>query len=113
VRLSGRGTFNFYTKFDYTLGQGLFNQGNIVSANVAIYNSSVYNDTNAIYGPSFYEAFQDFNSQGFGKVIAFQFTQTGTTSSTAPPLLIDGASPEVGAFAIYGIQSLYMPLGIS
>lgn len=112
LRVSGRGTFDVYTKTNYTTGQGLLSSADI-TGNSFTWNSFTWNVSTSTWGPALYEGYQDFHQLGIGKAIAFEFTETSSTSSTAPSLLGDGVAREVGNFAVYGLQLQYQGLGYS
>jgi hypothetical protein len=112
LRVAGRGLFNLYVKTDYSTGQGLLANVDI-TGNAFTWNSFTWNVSTSVWGPATYEGYQDFFSLGNGKSVSFKFTETGSTSSTAPSLLGDGVALEVGSFACYGVQLEYVGLGYS
>lgn len=108
LRAEGRGNFNLYTKGDYTLGEGTLSQFDSAAGGM-LWGSGTWGSSN--WGTELYEEYQDFWSLGVAKSVAFNLTETSSTSALGPKLLGDGVAPEVGSFALYGIMLDYVRLG--
>jgi hypothetical protein len=106
--VSGRGIYNLFVKPNYTLGAGVACPVSIISRGVGSWNDDTWNDFE--WGPTGYEDYQSFYSLGHARSVAFALSETSTTSVTGPSLLVDGASSEVGSFAMYGLHLDYVPL---
>lgn len=113
VRVSGRGTFTMLTKYNYTRGTGQSENVELTAPDVAYYNQGDFYNQGNLYGPTFYEDYQDFHSLGWGQAVSFEFQETGASTASGPPLLDDGSAPEVGAFAVYSLKASFVPLGVS
>lgn len=115
AKLIGRGSFSFYTRADYSTGQGILRS---VAINLGgfVWNdaSSVWNNPGVLWGPGQYVDYSDsLLSLGTGRSVSFRVEETSSLSMTAPPLLGSGAGLEVGAWALAGIDLQHVQLGIS
>jgi len=111
LRVEGRGSFDLHVKVDYQTGIG--QQYSIPSQGQVDMTWNVDKWNQASWGPTVYEYISDVYSLGFGKSVAVQLQQIGSTSAVAPKLLGDGAASEVGAFAVYGLRFDLFQLGLS
>jgi hypothetical protein len=106
--VNGRGEFSLYVKRDYTSGQGELNEVAIVG-DAFVWGTGIWGT--GIWGPDIFQEYQEFHSLGLGRAVSFELTESSATSVTGPKLLDDGASPELGAFACYGLTIDYVNLG--
>lgn len=106
----GRGTFNFYTRADYTTGQG-------VLRNVAITGGGFVWGTGVwgvgVWGPVTYESYSPaLLTLGTGRAVSFRVEEISSLSTTTPPLPGTTVGIEVGAWALGGIDLLHFQLGV-
>lgn len=111
----GRGVFNIYTRTDYSTAQGLSDSVDITRGGFTWNDAaSVWNDPGTIWGPTEYVGYSSpLPSLGTARSVSFRVEETGSTSVTAPRLLGSGVAPEVGAWALSGLDLLYVQLGIA
>jgi hypothetical protein len=110
IIIEGRGNFDLYVKKNYTISQGELNPVQIGGGGF-LWGTDLWDDAGTPWGPSIYEDFESFYQLGVSRSVSFLMKHSGTTSATAPKLLQDGASAEVGAFACYAIDLEYVRLG--
>jgi hypothetical protein len=108
IRVEGRGDFSIYTKGDYTQSEGSLSLFATDPLGMS-WGSGVWGS--GIWGGELYEDYIDFWSLGVAKSVAFNLTETSSTSALGPKLLADGTAPEVGNFALYGITLDFVRLG--
>lgn len=108
LRVAGRGQFQVYVRRDYSLGLGDLRNVSI-TGNASVWGSSVWGG--GLWGPTSYEGYEDFYSIGIARAISFVMQESSVASAFGPKLLADGAAPEVGAFACYGLDSRFVSLG--
>jgi hypothetical protein len=111
LRVTGRGSFSVNPIYDYALSPATALSVNL-SSTAGVYDTSVY-DAGALYGPTQYEGFQDFQQLGVCRAISLQITESGSSSSNGLPILGAAAGPEVGGWGLYGLDFQYVPLGLS
>jgi hypothetical protein len=109
VRVFGRGVFDLYTKIDFDTGDGDLEQLTL-SGGALVWDVGLWDVGE--WGPANYEDQADLNSLGQGTHISFVFRETSSVTASAPPLLGVGAAPEVGAFAVYGLDLQFVPIGV-
>lgn len=108
LRVFGRGFFDLYVKLDFDTGDGDLNEASLPGG-ALVWDGGLWDD--GLWGPVNYEDSQDFWSLGHGTHISFVFKETGSALGSAPALLGLGTPPEVGAFAVYGLNLLYTQTG--
>jgi hypothetical protein len=107
--VSGRGVYSLYVKHNYTMGLGILCPVSLLtSGGFGVWNEDKWNEFE--WGPSGYEDYQQFFSLGHSRSVAFQIQESSQTSALGPSLLQDGASSEVGSFAMYGLHLDLVPL---
>lgn len=114
IRVIGRGAFSLYLRKDFHLSNDDLLSVN-VSGTAGLYDdaAAVYDAAGALYGPLSSQDYQDFQSPGVCKAISFRVEETSTISSTGPQLLESGTAPEIGAWALYGIDLNHVRLGLA
>lgn len=99
--VSGRGTFNLYTKFDYSTAQGDLIQVAILGSGMT-WGTGVWGT--GLYGVPPIEDYEQYFSLGIGRAISFGLTESSSTSASTVKLLADGSAIEVGNWALYGLE---------
>lgn len=77
------------------------------------YDSGETYDSGEMYGVPAAQVYQDIHSPGTCKSFSLRVSASTTTTGNALQLLGAGDAPEVGAWALYGFDLLYVPLGIA
>src|SRR5262249_10232384 len=110
-RLYGRGAFTLNLVSDFSRGAGVA----VGSINFDAYNAGFPWDSGAwdsgVWGANQWEGSSDNPVDVRCHHASLALSATVTSSASAPPLLGDGSSPEVGAFALYSVLSELIPLG--
>lgn len=111
LRIRARGSFTVGCRLDYADAGG--RRDNFVPGGSGmIWGTGIWGT--GIWGASLYESYNDFYSYGVGKAVSFTMTEVSGDTATGKPLLggIGGAvGAEVGAFACYGLELDFIPLG--
>lgn len=111
IRVTGRGTFALYLRFDFATG-------NEVRLDVSLTETgSLYDNPASVYGTSLYaggiiQGVQDFYSLGTCKAVSFRVEETSSLTLIAPTVLGANA-PAVGAWALYGLDINHIQLGLA
>jgi hypothetical protein len=109
----GRGSFDFYTRTDYSTGQGVHRSVTIPRGGF-IWNdpSAVWNNPNTVWGPTSFIGYSaKMPKLGTGRSCSFRVEETSTLTATGPALLGTGTAPVVGAWGLAGIDLQYVQLG--
>jgi len=77
------------------------------------YDSGVFYDSGALYGTPAAQAYHDEHSLGTCKAFSLRITASTSTVGNTLQLLASGTGPEVGAWAFFGFDLLFVPLGIA
>jgi hypothetical protein len=109
VRVFGRGVFDLYTKINFDVGDGDLEPISLPGG-ALVWDVGLWDD--GLWGPANYEDTTDLFSLGHGTHISFVFKETGSVTATASPLLGVGNAPEVGSFAVYGLDLQFVPIGV-
>jgi hypothetical protein len=113
LRVSGEGTFTMNVFHDYELGPAE-SMPVAITSSAATYDASfTYDSPSSLYGPTKSEDKQDFMSLGVVKAFSLQITETSTVSSFGTAYLGGTATPELGAWAMFGLNVSFVPLGLS
>lgn len=114
LRLLGRtkGAASLYVRKDYAVTGGDLRSLDI-SATTGQYDTGLVYDNGETYGPSTLQDYQDHFSLGACKAFSILIEETSSLVGTGPQYLRQGASPEVGAWAAYGFDLNYVPLGLA
>lgn len=108
LTIEGRGSYDVYTKGNYTTGAGVLSS---FAAGTAGSLWGAFSWGSGTWGASLYEDFDFFHELGVARSVSFNLTETSSTSALGPRLLQDGTSPEIGAFALYGLKLDFIRLG--
>lgn len=112
IRLHGRGSGTVTVRRDYVTGGGDSYPFSLTDPGVT-YDSGLRYDTGVMYAVPASQYTQAFYSVGLCRQLSLQFTATTTATVSGTQLLGVGTSPLVGAWALYGIEWLYSPLGLA
>lgn len=111
AQVLGRGAFNFFTRTNYSTGQGLLRQVNITQGGF-VWNTGVMGV--GVWGPNQYVGYSDkLLSLGTGRSVSFRVEETSSLSKTAPAAFGSSTALEVGAWALAGVDLTHVQLGIS
>jgi len=110
AQVLGRGSFTFFTRADYTTGQGLSRMVSIAGGGF-VWNTDVWNT--GVWGPTKYVGYSDkLLSLGTGRSVSFRVEETSSLSTSAPAAFGSSSALEVGAWALAGIDLTHVQLGI-
>jgi hypothetical protein len=110
VHLLGRGVFNLFTRFNYTVGQGVLRAVNITGGGF-VWGTGVWGT--GVWGPVVYQNYSAaLLSLGTGRAVSFRIEETSSASTTAPPLPGTTDALSTGAWGLGGIDLQYIQLGI-
>lgn len=112
LRVEGRGSATIYVRKDFANAGG-DRLDLAIGAIVPKYDTGKKYDTGEKYGPTASQSYQDFFSLGTCKAVSFVVEASTTTLGVSTQYLRDGPTPEVGAWAIYGLDLKHVPLGFS
>lgn len=112
IRLHGRGAFNLYVRKDYAVTGGDL-RAVAISAAPPKYDAGLKYDAGHKYGPSRTQEFDDVHSLGTCKAFSLRIEETSALLGTGQQLLGQGATPEVGAWSLYGFDLNFVPLGLA
>jgi hypothetical protein len=111
IRLLFRGnnlTCSLYTDFgDNAVWTGQLNS----PSNAGVWNTSVWG--NFLWGGQSEEAYSTSYPRKLGRAFKVRIDETSTVTYSRPAILGTGASLTTGAWALYGIDTQYAPLGLS
>jgi len=111
IRLHGRGagTMKLFKDFSSVGGSSYpFN----LAATGNLYDSGLFYDSGVLYSVPAYSYTQPFYTMGALREFSVELSATTSTVSFRPPLLGTGSAPLMGAWALYGLEYLYTPLGL-
>lgn len=110
ARILGRGTFNVYTRFNYSVGQGAL-RNVMISGGGFTWGTGSWGA--GVWGPTTYQNYSDsLLSLGTGRAVSFRIEETSSLATTAPPLPGTTDALTVGAWALNGIDLQWIQLGI-
>lgn len=97
LRIDAHGSFDFYTRGDYSSDPGILNH-------------FTDNSDDSTWADNF-ESFDDFWSLNVAKVVAWRLEENSQTPAFGRRLLGDGPQPEIGSFALFGYLLDFVRLG--
>lgn len=112
VRVRGRGTGQVQIRKDYH-ETGDVQPISMAETTAITYDSGLTYDSGALYYVPSDEPTAVLYSVGAARQLSLLFSFTATTTVNAPQVLNAGASPQVGAFAVFLIEAMYVRLGIN
>ena len=116
VRAHGRGTGTLTMLRDYTSGGGdqqPFSLDGSPSSAVLVFDSGDHWDAGLVYEIPAFQNTEPFLSLGVCRQFSLKFAGTATTTTSAAQVLGAGSAPDVGEFALFGLEWLFAPLGLS
>ena len=109
IAVQGRGTFTIKTMMDYTTSGG-------TAATIAITNSGFTWGVGlwgtGVWGGQSAENYALTQPRTVGRTVRYRVDETSSLTTNAPKQLDSGPAVTVGAWALYGIDTRYAPLGI-
>lgn len=112
ARLHGRGEGTCTVRTDYQETGGTETPFDLVAAG-ATYDSGLHYDSGVDYASMVYQATQPVYSVGRCRQFSVRLSGSSSTTVSAPQVFGAGDAPQVGAFALYGLEFLYVALGLS
>lgn len=79
--------------------------------NIAEWDSGDTYDVGLLWGPGSFAGHGDIWSLGTARHVSFLIRETSDHVGSGPPILEEGLSPEVGAWALYGFQLEHIRIG--
>jgi hypothetical protein len=110
LRLQGRGEGLLDTRLDYESQVGLAQNFVLAASNEILYDTGLVYDIGLLYGAAVTQEEGEILLCQPCKAISFRLTGSSSTSEFAQPIFEQGVGPEVGSFALYGLQLIYVPL---
>ena len=108
--LRKRGAFSLFVKSDFDTGQGRLFAVPAASSGITWDGGHTWDD-GSVWAQINYEDLLPLYPYALAEAVSFVLNESSTISASAPALLGDGASAEVGAFALYGIGIDSVPAG--
>lgn len=113
LRFLGRGTLTANFRTDYSTLVGADHTLTLTDPAGIAYDTGLTYDTGLLYvQPTASEYTQDVYPAGALKSFSIVFRATTSTTDSLPALLSTGTNPEVGAWSLFGIDALLVPLSI-
>lgn len=112
LRIHGRGAGTLTVRTDYASSGGdsqLFD----LTGTAVTYDSGLTYDSGVYYAEPTYQETEAFYDIGLCRQFSVILSGSSTATFTAPQVLGTGTNPQVGYFALYGIEWLFTPLGLS
>ena len=111
----GRGVgMTIDTRTDYAAGQGITDPIDITTSSDQWNDGTKWNQPGAKWGPAVFEAYSEpLHSLGTGRAVSFRISETSSSTLSSPSLKGSGTSATVGAWALSGIDLLWVQLGIA
>ena len=104
------GAFSLFVKSDFDTGQGRLFAVPAASSGITWDGGHTWDD-GSVWAQINYEDLLPLYPYALAEAVSFVLNESSTISASAPALLGDGASAEVGAFALYGIGIDSVPAG--
>lgn len=112
ARIHGRGAGTLNVRRDFASAGG-DTQPFDLTGSLNKYDTGLHYDTGVTYAIPAFQLTQAFYSIGLCRQFSLIFTGSSTLTATGPQLLGAGTAPVVGYFGLYGIEWLYVQLGLS
>lgn len=112
VRFTGRGSFQADVLKDYYDGTSQAALPVSISPGGAIWDDPLYkwDDPGTLWGPLYFQSFQDFHSLGVCRAVSVKITET--SSASIQGRVVAGVPVETGNFSLSNIDFLAFDLGI-
>lgn len=112
VRVHGRGTGTMTIRADYEDGGGTGYAFDL-SPSGSDYDNGVLYDSGVDYAIETLQETEAFYSLGAVRQFSLRFAFSSTTTASGRQLFDSTPAPEVGSFGLFGLEYLYVPLGLS
>jgi hypothetical protein len=112
LRIHGRGLGTMTVRKDYASGGG-DNYSFNLNGTLNTYDSGLKYDSGIDYSIPAFQNTEPFYNVGTCRQFSLVFAGTSSTVVSAPQVLGAGVAPLVGSFGLYGIEWLFVPLGLS
>lgn len=112
VRIHGRGAGTITFRKDYASAGGDAQPFDLTTTGIT-YDSGLHYDTGEHYSEPTFQETQTFYSLGLARQFSVLLSGSSSTTYSATQVLGTGTNPTVGYFALYGLEFLYVPLGLS
>lgn len=112
VRVHGRGKGTVTFRTDYAASGGTSRSYDLSSTDVT-YDSGLRYDTGVRYAQPVSQSTGQLLSVGVCRQLSLRFDFSANTVYEEPQLLDSGPTPQSGAVAVYGLEWLFVPLGLS
>jgi hypothetical protein len=114
TRLHGRGAGTFTIRRNFASGGGDSQAFDLTGGGTLLtYDSGLHYDSGLLYSVPAFQQTEPFYNLGVCRQFSFVFEGSSTTTVPGPQVLGQGAAPQVGYFALYSIEWLYVQLGLS
>jgi hypothetical protein len=114
TRLHGRGAGTFTIRRDFAAGGGDSQPFDLTGASSGpVYGGGLFYDSGVLYAEPAFQETEPFYDLGLSRQFSFVFAGSSTTTVSGPQVLGQGVAPQVGYFALYGLEWLYVQLGLS
>lgn len=113
VRLFGRGTGTLTLLTDYASGGGSAQAFDMSGSTTVTYDSGLHYDAGLTHYVPAFQTTQPIYSIGTCRQFSLKFSGSSTTTASAPQVLGAGSAPQVGYFALYGLEWLHTQLGLA
>jgi hypothetical protein len=112
IRIHGRGLGTMTVRKDYASAGG-DDYSFDLTGNLNKYDTGLKYDAGNLYAIPAFQNTEPFYNPGICRQFSLLFTFSSSTTVSGPQVLGAGNAPQVGSFGLYGIEWLYVPLGLS
>lgn len=112
VRIHGRGAGTFTLRRDFASGGGDAQPFSLTGTDIK-YDTGLHYDSGLDYAIPAFQETEPLFSLGVCRQFSLIFSGSSTTTVTGPQVLGAGTPPQLGYFALYGLEWLYVQLGLS
>lgn len=112
IRMFGRGTVTATIRKDYEDAAG-DNYPVVMDGSGSAYDAGLLYDAGELYAVAARQYEDALFSLGVCRQVSLRITASTSTTFTDNALLGAGTGPTVGAWALYGLEVLYVPLGVA
>lgn len=113
LRLHGFGSFTLQVLRDYASEGGTSTNVVITQDAVLLYDAGLFYDSGLLYPGLITVGYADVLSLGVAHAVSFKITASSTTTQALPGIFGQGSGQTVGAWQLYGLDLLHIPLPIS
>jgi hypothetical protein len=114
IRIHGRGAGTITVRTDYASAGGDSQPFDLTGTALVKYDTGLLYDSGVDYAEPVYQNTEPFyNPVSVCRQFSLIFSGSSTTTFTAPQVLGAGTNPQLGYFALYGVEWLFTQLGLS